>query len=89
VTEVDLAEGDVAGTVVELSPLKGSFDWLTGEEARTDFAVVFAPYILQYPDVVITFDGQVVDPAATVAHSKEFPAHSVICTTRVLWSERL
>lgn len=85
VTEVGLADSDVAtGTIVELNPLKDTFDWLTGEEARTDFAAVFAPYILQYPDVVITFDGHVVDPSATVAHSKEFPAHSVICPTRVI-----
>ncbi|WP_036045083.1 hypothetical protein [Bradyrhizobium yuanmingense] len=84
-TEIDLADSDDAtGTIVELNPLKETFDWLTGEEARTDFAAVFAPYILQYPDVVITFDGHTVDPSATVAHSKEFPAHSVICPTRVI-----
>jgi hypothetical protein len=85
VNDIELAEKDTAtGTIIELSPLKDSFDWLTGEEARTDFAAIFAPYILQYPDVVIVFDGHLVDPAATVAHSKEFPAHSVICPNRVV-----
>lgn len=85
VTEVELAENDIAtGTAVELSPLKESFDWLTSEEARSDFSAVFAPYILQYPDVTIIFDGHIVDPNATVAHSKEFPAHSVVCATRVV-----
>lgn len=35
-------------------------------------------------DVVITFDGHVVDPDTTVAQSNEFPAHSVVCPTRVV-----
>jgi hypothetical protein len=85
VREIELDEKDVAfGTTVELSPLKAAFDWLTSEEARTDFAAIFAPYILQYPDVVITFDGHNVDPEATIALSKEFPTHSVICPNRLV-----
>jgi len=85
VTDIELAESDIAtGTLVVLSPLKESFDWLTSEEARADFSAVFAPYILQYPDVIISFDGHIVDPNATIAHSKEFLTHSVICPTRVV-----
>lgn len=72
------------GTVVHLEPLKDTFDWLTGEEARTDFAAIFAPYLLQYPDVAITFDGHAVDPKATIALAKEFPARSVVCPTRTV-----
>lgn len=85
VCEIDLTDKDTTtGTTVELSPLKDTFDFLTGEEARTDFAAVFAPYILQYPDVEIAFDTHLVDPIATIATSKEFPPHSVICPNRTV-----
>lgn len=80
----EMEAGATTGTVVELSPLKESFDWLTSEEARTDFAAIFAPYLLQYPDVKITFDGRAVDPEATIVLSKEFPARSIVCPTRVV-----
>ena len=85
VSEVELSEkDDRTGTIVELTPLKETFDYLTGEEARTDFTAIFAPYILQYPDVTVTFDGYDIDPGATVAYSRDFPCHSVICPTRVV-----
>ncbi len=85
VSEVELSEkDDRTGTIVELTPLKETFDYLIGEEARTDFTAIFAPYILQYPDVTVTFDGYDIDPGATVAHSRDFPSHSVICPTRVV-----
>jgi hypothetical protein len=74
VSEVELSEkDDRTGTIVELTPLKETFDYLTGEEARTDFTATFEPYILQYPDVTVTFDGYDIDPSATVAHSRDFP----------------
>ena len=85
VSEVELSEkDDRTGTIVELTPLKETFDYLIGEEARTDFTAIFAPYILQYPDVTVTFDGYDIDPGATMAYSKDFPSHSVICPTRVI-----
>lgn len=85
VSEVELSEkDDRTGTIVELTPLKETFDYLIGEEARTDFTAIFAPYILQYPDVTVTFDGYDIDPGATVAYSRDFPSHSVICPTRVV-----
>jgi hypothetical protein len=85
VSEVEASsKDDRPGTTVELYPLKETFDWLSSEEARTDFSAIFAPYIMQYPDVVVTFDGHVVDPAATIAFSKELPSHSVICPHRTV-----
>lgn len=54
------------GTVVELAPLRETFDWLSSDQARAEFGSIFAPYILQYKDVRISFDGQSVDPNATI-----------------------
>ena len=77
--------GDVpTGTVVQLAPLKDTFDWLTSEEARSDFDATFAPYILQYPDTEISYDGQRVNPARTIDRSYEFPKQSIICPGRVV-----
>ena len=82
ISEVEIAEDAKIGTVVELCPLKEPFDWLTSEEARASFNVIFAPYILQYPDVKIFYDGHQLDPKATINRSHEFPQISLICPTR-------
>ena len=76
--------GAKAGTIVELAPLKDTFDWLAGEEARAEFDSIFAPYILQYPNVSITYDGQRVDPKRTIDRSYEFPTQSIICPGRTV-----
>jgi hypothetical protein len=72
------------GTIVELSPLKETFDWLTSEEARSEFDSTFAPYILQYSNASITYDGHSVDPNRTIDLSYEFPKQSIICPGRVV-----
>lgn len=72
------------GTIVELAPLKETFDWLTGDEARSEFDSIFAPYILQYPDAEIIYDGKPVDPERTIERSHEFPKQTIICPGRVL-----
>lgn len=72
------------GTVVELTALKDTFDWLTSEEARTDFGFIFAPYALQYPSVGIFYDGHRVDPNATIERSYEFESRPIICPGRVV-----
>jgi Histidine kinase-, DNA gyrase B-, and HSP90-like ATPase len=72
------------GTTVELSPLKETFDWLTSEEARSEFDSIFAPYILQYPKAEISYDGRAVDPARTIEHSHQFQTQPIICPGRVV-----
>jgi Histidine kinase-, DNA gyrase B-, and HSP90-like ATPase len=72
------------GTVVQLVPLKETFDWLTGDEARSEFDSIFAPYILQYPDAEIVYDDKSVDPKRTVERSHEFPKQAIICPGRVI-----
>jgi hypothetical protein len=66
------------GTIVQLAPLKETFDWLTGDEARSEFDSIFAPYILQYPDAEIIYDGKSVDPKRTIERSHEFPKQAIL-----------
>lgn len=79
-----IASKTQTGTIVELAPLKDTFDWLTSEEARSDFDATFAPYILQYPDVKIIYDGSAVDPERTIDRSHQFPTQPIICPGRVV-----
>jgi hypothetical protein len=72
------------GTIVELAPLKETFDWLTSEEARSEFESTFAPYILQYPDAEIVYDGKSVDPRRTIDRSHQFPRQPIVCPGRVV-----
>jgi hypothetical protein len=67
------------GTVVELAPLKDTFDWLGSKEARAEFNAIFAPYILQYPGTEIAYDGKSVDPSLTIERADEFGARSIVC----------
>jgi hypothetical protein len=66
------------GTVVELAPLKETFDWLLGREAFLEFNAVFASYILQYPGVSISYNGRAIDPADTILQSYEFPKQTIV-----------
>lgn len=67
------------GTVVELAPLKETFDWLTSDLAHAEFNAIFAPYVLQYPNTVIFFDGDPVDPAKTIDRDFDFKTLSIVC----------
>jgi Histidine kinase-, DNA gyrase B-, and HSP90-like ATPase len=82
--EVDLDDANPIGTVVELGPLRSTFDWLTSEEARSEFDSIFAPYVLQYPGTKITYDGKLVDPARTIDRSHDFPVQSIVCPGRTI-----
>jgi hypothetical protein len=72
------------GTIVELAPLKDTFDWLTSEEARADFNATFATYVLQYPDTVIIYDNQPVNPSSTIDRAHTFETKPIICPGRVV-----
>lgn len=76
--------GATAGTVVELAPLKDTFDWLPSEGARAEFDAIFAPYVMQYPGTEIFYNGHLVDPNAVIDRAYDFPARSVICPTRTI-----
>jgi hypothetical protein len=79
-----LSAGTQTGTFVELAPLKEAFDWLVGDDARTEFNAIFAPYILQYPDTKITYNTDAVDPASTIERDYPIQTQPVICPGRTV-----
>ena len=72
------------GTVVELSRLKGTFDWLSSNAALIDFTTRFAPYLMQYNDVNLFYNGTKVDPAASIVKSEDLKIGSVVCPNRII-----
>jgi hypothetical protein len=85
VSEPEPAPADAdTGTIVDLAPLKSTFDWLTSEEARADFDATFAPYVLQYPTTEIIYDGRLVDPDSTIDRAHTFEMEPIICPGRVV-----
>lgn len=82
VSEPDYTNKVETGTTVELSPLKETFDWLISQKARLEFTVLFAPYILQYPNVKIFYDGRAIDPSETIAINYEFKRQIIHAPTR-------
>ncbi|MBZ9812647.1 ATP-binding protein [Mesorhizobium sp. CA7] len=61
------------GTIVELSRLKDTYDWLLSREAFLLFSATFAPYILQYPNVSIRYNDEKIVPSASVKLEAELP----------------
>jgi hypothetical protein len=72
------------GTRVELGPLKQTFDWLLGSQAKREFCSIFAPYVLQYPNVVITYDGTNVDPNELINTTFDPPKAVVVGPNRTI-----
>jgi hypothetical protein len=72
------------GTIVKLAPLKETFDSLSSDQARAEFGSIFAPYILQYKDVRISFDSQLVDPNATIEFAYDVPRATIVCPNRIV-----
>lgn len=72
------------GTTVDLTWLKEPFDALGGAEAFLQVSTIFAPYILQYPGVRISYNGFEVDPRLTIRHDHDIPQEPVVCPTRVI-----
>jgi len=77
------------GTTVELSPLKGTFDPLSSQMAFRQFSTIFAPYILQYPGVEISYNGFTVDPRITIDKMHDIPQGKIVCPNRTIDDLRL
>lgn len=73
-----------AGTIVELGNLKEPFDRLDTSTAFREFSTIFAPYVLQYPNVKISFNGFEVDPRITIHKTYDIPQRPVICPNRIV-----
>jgi hypothetical protein len=66
--EVDAEKG--SGTTVDLSPMKETFDWLSSDGALAAITTIFAPYLLQFPDVIISYNNKKIDPDSVISRSK-------------------
>ncbi len=84
VSDAQSVDDGAIGTVVQLSSLKETFDWLVAEEARSEFSAIFAPYVMQYPGITISYDKRQIEPTETIVHSHEFPVQTVICSGRTV-----
>jgi hypothetical protein len=60
------------GTIVTLSPLKATHDWLTSNNALAEFSARFAPYLMQYSGISIAYNGHDIDPSTTIFKSHDF-----------------
>lgn len=86
----DAVETDApTGTVVELAPLKEAFDVLDSADAFRQFSTIFAPYVLQYPDVRIFYNKFEVDPRITIHRAHDIPQAKVVCPNRTIDDLRL
>lgn len=75
---------DHTGTRVVLSNLKETFDWLASRDAFLQLSTVFAPYLLRYPSVSISYNGEKIRPADTIAASYDFPTETIVCPHRTV-----
>lgn len=80
---------DAAGTIVELSPLKETFDELGSTDAFRKFSTIFAPYNLQYPGVHIFYNDFEVDPRVTIHKMHDIPQAAIACPNRIINDLRL
>jgi hypothetical protein len=78
VSDASSSASSETGTRVELAPLKETFDWLLSRDAFLEFNAVFASYVLQYPDVSISYNGRAIDPAETIFQSYDFPLQAIV-----------
>lgn len=65
---------EATGTVVEAWGRQSvTLNKLLVDKARVQITTEFAPYLAMFPEVVIEFDGQVIDPKAVMQNQREYP----------------
>lgn len=84
VTEAAEPLSEETGTTVVLSMLKEPFDELSTPEAYRQFSTLFAPYVLQYPNAEIWYNGFKVDPDVTIHRWQDLPHSIVHLATRTI-----
>ncbi len=83
------ATAGARGTTVELGPLRETYDVLDSADAVQQFSTIFAPYILQYPNATIIYNGHEVDPKVTIRAVEELPRKVVVTTGRTIEDLRI
>ncbi|WP_063799715.1 ATP-binding protein [Bradyrhizobium jicamae] len=84
VSETTPSAHDHTGTHLLLSNLKETFDWLASRKAFLELSAVFAPYLLRYPSVSISYNGERIRPADTISVSYDFPTEPIVCPHRTV-----
>jgi hypothetical protein len=84
VSEAESPFAETPGTSVVLTMLKSTFDELSSTEAFSRFSTLFAPYVLQYPNVEIWYNGFKVDPNLTIRRCEDLPALIVQLSDRTI-----
>ncbi|WP_375762640.1 ATP-binding protein [Bradyrhizobium sp. B025] len=84
VSEQTMSTREHTGTQVILSNLKGSFDWLASRKAFLEISAVFAPYLLRYPTVSISYNGERIRPTDAISASYDFPTEAIVCPHRTV-----
>jgi DNA topoisomerase VI subunit B len=84
VTEAIQALDKTTGTTVHLTTLKDTFDSLSSPEAYRQFSTLFAPYVLQYPNADIWYNGFKVDPDITIHRWHDLPTLTLKLSDRVV-----
>ena len=77
-TDPVAANGSPCGTEVVVSGIERSLGSLLQKDAREELAKLFAAYLSQYPDIVIAYDGVVIDPAGLQSAKKDIPLDDIV-----------
>jgi hypothetical protein len=77
VSEPENSKNSSTGTKVTLDNLRSNFDNLTSSVSAAQFSTLFAPYLLQFPDVSLEYNGSRIDPKANVAASAEYSMDTI------------
>jgi hypothetical protein len=59
------------GVIVEITDLKRDFRGLHSEAGLQELAEIFALYLINYRDVAISVNGQMIDPSGLITHKQE------------------
>ena len=78
-SSTDPVESETAtpGTVVVVSDIRKNHPTLLKEDAHREFAKIFAPYLSQYPDVQIIFNGTLIDPSQHQGNESDISLNSI------------
>lgn len=84
VSEPEDSRSAGTGTTVKLENMRGHFDHLTSAASVGQFSTLFAPYLLQFPDIVLTFHGTRIDPQANIANAQEYPMEVIAVGDKII-----
>jgi len=67
-----LTPDSILGTEVLISNIETDFRSLKDESSATSLAKIFAPYLTEYPNVSLEYNGQKIDPRSAQLHQADY-----------------